>query len=299
MRLVVTGLNGQLVQSLVERGTASGCKIIPVGRPAVDLADPDSIHDALRGLDCDAIVSAAAYTAVDKAESEADLAMTINGRGAGAIAQAADALGVPVLHFSTDYVFDGGGNRAYRETDPVAPTSVYGQSKLAGEQAVAQATDNHVILRTAWVYSPFGANFVKTMLRLAADRDSLSVVADQHGNPSNALDLADGTLQIARNLITNTDPHLRGIFHMTAQGIASWAELATEVFAQSARLGGASAQVNPIPTTDYPTPARRPANSVLDCSRLAERHGVTLPHWRDSLSGVIARLYPSPSTNGA
>lgn len=299
MRLAVTGTHGQLVTSLVERGAAGGVEIIPVGRPALDLSQPQTVFDALRGMRCDAIVSAAAYTAVDKAESETELAMTINGDGAGAVAAAADALGVPVLHVSTDYVFDGTGSRAYRESDPVGPAGAYGRSKLAGEQAVAAACANHVILRTAWVYSPFGANFVKTMLRLAGDRDSVSVVADQRGNPSNALDLADAIVQIARNLADSPEPALRGVFHMTAQGEASWAEFAAEIFAQSTQLGGPSAQVVPITTADYPTPARRPANSVLDCTRLADRHGVTLPHWRESLPGVIARLVPSSPTHGA
>lgn len=291
MRIAVTGLNGQLVQSLVERGTAAGVEIIPVGRPALDLANPQSAYDALRGITCDAVISAAAYTAVDKAETKTELAMTVNGAGAGAVAAAADAMGVPVLHFSTDYVFDGSAGGAYRETDSVGPVGTYGRSKLAGEQAVAAATANHAILRTAWVYSPFGANFVKTMLRLAGDRDGVSVVADQRGNPSNALDLADGALLVARNLVENpNDPDLRGVFHMTAQGEASWAEFAAAIFAESARLGGPSATVTPITTADYPTPARRPANSVLDCTRLASAHNVTLPPWQAALPAVVARL---------
>ena len=299
MRLAVTGIHGQLVSSLVERGGASGVDIITVGRPELDLARPETAFDALRETGCDAIVSAAAYTAVDKAESEPELALTINGAGAGALAAAADALGVPILHFSTDYVFDGTSAEAYQESDPVSPAGSYGRSKLAGEQAVAEACVNHVILRTAWVYSPFGANFVKTMLRLAADRESIPVVADQRGNPSNALDLADATLQIARNLIEKPDRMLRGVFHLTAQGDASWAEFAAEICVQSALVNGPSAQVVPISTDKYPTLARRPANSMLDCTLLAQRHGVTLPHWRESLPSVIARLIPSSAINGA
>lgn len=299
MRLAVTGIQGQLVTSLIERGAASGVEVIPMGRPTLDLSRPETVVDALRDVACDAIISAAAYTAVDKAESEPKLAMAVNGQGAGAVAQAASIKGVPVLHLSTDYVFDGMQPGAYREDDPVGPAGSYGRSKLAGERAVADACTDHAILRTAWVYSPFGANFVKTMLRLAADRDSISVVADQRGNPSNALDLAEATLLIARNLVESRDDSLRGVFHMTAQGEASWAEFAAEIFAQSAKLGGPVAQVVPITTAEYPTPARRPANSVLDCTRLARHHGITLPHWRDSLPAVIARLLSSSPNNGA
>jgi dTDP-4-dehydrorhamnose reductase len=294
MRIAVTGQAGQVVTSLVERGAAAGHEVIAIGRPELNLADPASVMRALKDAAPDAIVSAAAYTAVDKAESESDLAHAINGAGAGAVAQAAKALGVPLVHVSTDYVFDGTLDRLYGESDPTGPTGVYGASKLAGEQAVLAAHgDNSAIVRVAWVYSPFGANFVKTMLRLAGDRDEVSVVADQVGNPTSALEIADGILLIATNLVSTSDPALRGVFHMTAQGEASWADFAEAIFAASAACGGPSASVRRIGTADYPTPATRPANSRLDCGLIARVHGVALPDWRTSLETVIARLQPA------
>jgi len=290
MRIAVTGQAGQLVTSLIERGAAAGHEIIALGRPQLDLADPASVARALEGARPDAIVSAAAYTAVDKAESESGLAHAVNGAGAGAVARAAKALGVPLVHVSTDYVFDGTLDRPYAESDPTGPTGVYGASKLAGEQAVLEAYDNSAVLRVAWVYSPFGGNFVKTMLRLAGDRDEVSVVADQVGNPTSALDIADGILAVATNMVSDRYPEQRGIFHMTAQGEASWAEFAQAIFAASVARGGPSASVLPIGTADYPTPATRPANSRLDCGKIARAHGVALPDWHGSLDTVVARL---------
>ncbi|WP_150295309.1 dTDP-4-dehydrorhamnose reductase [Sphingobium estronivorans] len=294
MRIAVTGKVGQVVTSLLERGTAAGHQMIALGRPELDLADPASVMRALKAVAPDAIVSAAAYTAVDRAESESDLAHAVNGTGAGAVAQAAHRLAVPLVHVSTDYVFDGTLERPYVESDPTGPTGVYGASKLAGEQAVLAAHgDDSAVLRVAWVYSPFGANFVKTMLRLAGDRDELGVVADQVGNPTSALDIAESILKVATNMVADGNPTLRGVFHMTASGEASWADFAEAIFAASAARGGPSARVRRITTADYPTPAIRPANSRLDCGLIAKVHGVILPDWRGSLETVIARLQPA------
>lgn len=291
MRIVVTGREGQVVRSLIERGRKTDHEIIPLGRPELDLSDePRTIAEAVKAARPDAIVSAAAYTAVDKAESEPELAFTINGRGAGAVAQAASNLSIPLVHLSTDYVFDGSKASPYTEDDPAGPTGVYGASKLAGEEAVLSSHAGAAVLRTAWVYSPFGANFAKTMLRLANDRDEIAVVADQRGNPTSALDIADGILSVVANLHTSKEPALRGIFHMSSEGDASWAEFAEAIFAVSASLGGPNASVRPIPTADYPTPAKRPANSRLDSSKLAQIHGVRLPDWRRSVEATIARL---------
>ncbi|WP_374408342.1 dTDP-4-dehydrorhamnose reductase [Pelagerythrobacter sp.] len=291
MRIAVTGTSGQVVTSLIERGKLAGDEIVAIGRPQLDLADPASVATPLAAARPDAIVSAAAYTAVDKAESERDLALAVNAVGAGAVAAVAADMGVPLIHLSTDYVFDGSGVQPWTESDLTGPTGVYGETKLAGEQAVLAAhPGGSAILRTAWVYSPFGANFVRTMLRLAAERDEVSVVADQIGNPTSALDIADGVFAVARNLAADSDPALRGVFHMSGAGEASWADFARAVFAASAERGGPSAEVNAITTADYPTPARRPANSRLDCARLAEAHGVALPDWRDSLPPVVERL---------
>lgn len=293
MRIAVTGTAGQIVTSLLERGKAAGHEVIAIGRPDLDLADPASVIRALEATKLDLIVSAAAYTAVDKAETERDFAFAVNGAGAGAVAQTAKKLGVPVIHISTDYVFDGTLDRPYVETDPTGPTGVYGASKLAGERAVLAVSDNSAVLRVAWVYSPFGGNFVETMLRLAADRDELGVVGDQVGNPTSALAIADAILQVATNMVSDSSLALRGIFHMTASGEASWADFAQAIFAASAARGGPSASVRHIGTADYPTSATRPANSRLDCTRIAQAHGVTLPDWRTSLDEVMDRLQPA------
>jgi dTDP-4-dehydrorhamnose reductase len=290
-RMVVTGREGQVVLSLLERGaTDERFEVIALGRPELDLSAPETIEAALREARPDVIVSAAAYTAVDQAESDEEAATVINGMAAGKIAEAAAALGVPVIHISTDYVFDGSKAAPYVESDPVAPIGAYGRSKLAGENAVTAATPNHAILRTAWVYSPFGKNFLKTMLKLAETRDSLNVVDDQIGNPTSALDIADAVLTIAANLIDSDDPALRGTFHMTGAGEASWADFAIEIFARSAGMGGPSAEVGRIPSSAYPTPAKRPANSRLDCSLLEARHGTRLPDWKQSTSIIVERL---------
>jgi dTDP-4-dehydrorhamnose reductase len=294
MRIAVTGKVGQVVTSLIERGAPAGHEVVAIGRPELDLADPVSIARALDAVAPDVVVSAAAYTAVDKAESEGELARVVNARGAGSVAEAAHAFGVPLVHVSTDYVFDGTLDRPYLETDPTGPTGAYGASKLEGEQAVLAAHgDGSAILRTAWVYSPFGGNFVKTMLRLAREREEVSVVADQVGNPTSAHDIADGILRVAETLAANPDPALCGVFHMTATGEATWADFAEAIFASSAAQGGPHARVRRISTKEYPTPAARPANSRLNCELIAKTHGVILPDWRGSLASVVARLQPA------
>lgn len=290
-RMVVTGRQGQVVSSLLERGTSDDrFEIVALGRPQLDLSAPETIRPAIEAARPDVIVSAAAYTAVDQAEGDEEAATVVNGVAAGRIAEAAAALAIPVVHLSTDYVFDGSKAEPYLETDPVAPLGAYGRSKLAGERAVAAATENHAILRTAWVYSPYGRNFLKTMLALAETRDSLNVVDDQRGNPTSALDIADAVLQVAANLLADDDARLRGTFHMTGAGEATWADFASEIFAQSALAGGPTALVGRIPSSQYPTPARRPENSRLDCERLAAVHGIRLPQWQKSAANIVARL---------
>lgn len=291
MRLVVTGREGQVVRSLMERAAGTPVEVFALGRPELDLAgDAAAIGAAIECARPDAIVSAAAYTQVDRAETDQDAAFAINAEGARSVAEAAARLSVPLIHLSTDYVFEGTSHSPYRETDETGPTGVYGKSKLAGEQAALQTHGNSVILRTAWVYSPFGANFVKTMLRLAGERDEISVVADQHGNPTSALDIADGLLKVVSNLLANPSGELRGIFHMAGHGSATWAEFAETIFDVSAALGGPSAAVRRIGSADYPTPARRPQNSELDSSKLEQIHGVTLPMWQASTKEVVKRL---------
>ncbi|BBD97387.1 dTDP-4-dehydrorhamnose reductase [Sphingobium amiense] len=292
MRMAVTGLHGQVVQSLIERANnITDVSIVPLGRPELDLQDTGTIDPALKSARPDVIVSAAAYTAVDRAESEQDVAMTVNGVAPGLLAATAKELGVPLIHISTDYVFDGFKDEPYREEDAVNPLGVYGLSKLAGEHAVRQATANHIILRTAWVYSPFGANFVKTMLRLAGDREELNVVGDQLGAPTNALDIADAVIGVARQMLARPDDmQKRGTFHLSGTGYTDWAHFAETIFEISATLGGPQAKINRIATSEYPTPARRPANSRLDNDKLRRNFSIVTPEWRESLPRVVQRL---------
>lgn len=294
MKIAVTGLTGQVVSALIERAPRP-VEIIALGRPQLDLSMRHAVIGALRSSQCDAIINAAAYTAVDKAESEPELAMRINGEGAGYVAEIAAELGAPLLHLSTDYVFDGARDRPYLETDATGPAGAYGRSKLAGEEKIAAIHANHAIFRTAWVYSPYGANFVRTMLRLGETRDEVSVVADQTGNPTYAPDIADALLAIAARLREDRSPALRGVFNLTGQGEATWADFAEAVFAEAQACGRKPVRVKRITTAEYPTPARRPANSRLDTTKLRETYGVVLPAWRDSVAACVRRLMNSES----
>ena len=296
MRILVTGKEGQVVRSLIERAPP-GVEVAALGRPGLDLADPDSIARAFDEEFADVVVNAAAYTAVDKAETEEPLASRINGEGAGLVAEQARRIGAPVIQLSTDYVFDGSLDRPYREEDPTGPVGAYGRSKLTGELAVAAANPRHAILRTAWVYSPYGANFLKTMLRLGETREEVRVVADQRGSPTSALDIADAVIEVARQLMNEPSPQKYGVFHMTGAGEATWAEFAAAVFAEAELLGRGPVRVVPISTADYPTPARRPANSRLDGARLLRDYGVAPPPWRDSLKSVVRRLVGAPDSS--
>lgn len=286
MRILVTGRDGQLARSLAE--VATGHELIFAGRPDFDLLDPAGMERTIARVRPDAIVNAAAYTAVDAAEDDADTAMAVNGTAPGVIARAARDVGARMVQVSTDYVFDGTLDRPYREDDPTAPLGVYGRSKLAGEEAVAASGADAAIVRTAWVYSPFGANFVKTMLRLAETRDEVAVVADQRGCPTSALDLADAILRVVEASDGVMGPGAP-IYHATGSGATSWADFARRVFAVRERLTGAPMRVRDIATADYPTRARRPANSTLDGSKLAAAIGA-LPDWAASVDAVTARL---------
>lgn len=292
MRLLVTGKSGQVARSLVERGAARGDAILTLGRPEIDLehaADRDRLAAAIAGFAPDVVVSAAAYTAVDRAESEAERACALNRDGAGAVARAAAALSVPLIHLSTDYVYDGTKGAPYREDDACRPLSVYGRSKLDGEAAVRAAAPDAVILRTAWVYGPFGGNFVQTMLRLAGERDRLRVVDDQWGHPTSSLDLAEGILAIARRL-RESGPAPAGIFHLAGGEAVTWCGFARGIMAASAAAGGPNVPVEAIGTADYPTPACRPADSRLDLSKAREAFGLVLPSWRDAIPAVVRRI---------
>jgi dTDP-4-dehydrorhamnose reductase len=287
-RVLVAGSSGQVARSLAYMSPADS--LVTLGRPDLDLTDQESIERAIMAVQPDIVINAAAYTAVDHAEVEAALAFAVNAEGAGRLANAARTHGIPLIHLSTDYVFDGSKNSAYTELDPTDPVGVYGKSKLAGEQRVRDASAGHIILRTSWVYSAFGKNFVKTILRLADVREEVGVVHDQIGNPTSANDIAAAALQIGRRLHTSPDEAPRGLFHLTGTGAATWAEFAEFILETSAGLGGPAARVRRITTSEYPTPAKRPANSQLDSARLAESYAITLPHWRESARLCVKKL---------
>jgi dTDP-4-dehydrorhamnose reductase len=289
MRIAVTGLRGQVATSLIERA-GRGVEVVALGRPAFDLEDRGAVIAGLERARPEVVVNAAAYTAVDKAETEEAVAIRVNGDGAGHVAEAAARLGVPLMHLSTDYVFDGALDRPYREDDPTGPAGAYGRSKLIGEEQVAERWPDSVILRLAWIYSPFGANFVRTMLRLNETRDEVGVVADQVGNPTSALDIADALLAIAAKVKDDSSPALRGVFHMTGSGEASWADFAEAIFCEAAARGGRSTRIKRMASADYPTLARRPPNSRLDNEKLSRVYGFKLPEWRASLMVCCERL---------
>ena len=291
MKILITGREGQVVQSLLEKASQRpDLEVIALGRPELDLTKPDTVRRAMEAIKPDLVVSAAAYTAVDLAEDEQELAFMVNAIGAEAVAEAAKACGVPVIHLSTDYVFAGDADEPYVETDVTGPCSVYGSSKLEGERLVAQANQKHIILRTAWVYSPFGKNFVKTMLKLAETRDALSVVSDQWGNPTSALDIADAIIQVADHLAVMPDFAAYGIYHLVGTGDTNWSGFARTIFSESAKLGGPTATVTDIATADYPTKAARPANSRLSTVKFQKMFNWSAPHWQSSLRDVVVRL---------
>lgn len=297
MRILLTGSNGQLGLTLQQCLAGVG-EVLACPRAQLDLADAAQIRRQLRELQPQLIINAGAYTAVDRAESETELAWRINAEGPGVLAEQARALGVPLIHFSTDYVFDGSKPGAYLETDPSAPLNAYGRSKLAGEQAISAVGGEHLILRTSWVYSQHGSNFLLSMLRLLQERDELRVVADQIGAPTWTWSIAKACLQLIRAWQAGAAGPW-GLYHMTAQGETSWYGFASAIaqHLQTQRLP--CARLIPIPTSDYPTPARRPANSRLDCSHLRQDWGVELPAWQLALQACLDQLPPARVSTAA
>ncbi|VVT06102.1 dTDP-4-dehydrorhamnose reductase subunit, NAD(P)-binding, of dTDP-L-rhamnose synthase [Roseovarius sp. EC-HK134] len=278
MRILVFGRTGQVATEIQRQA-----EVTALGRELADLSDPMACAEAIRDHAPDLVINAAAYTAVDRAESEEDLATVINGVAPGAMARACANLGIPFCHVSTDYVFDGSGAAPRAPSDPVAPCNAYGRSKLAGEEAVRAAGGQAAILRTSWVFSAHGGNFVKTMLRLSETRDALSVVDDQIGGPTPAADIAAALLSMGRAMVAG---HAGGLYHFSGAPDASWADFAREIFAQAGRV----TVVTGIPTRDYPTPAARPQNSRLDCGSLAAEFGIGRPDWRAGLARVLKEL---------
>lgn len=282
MKLLVFGQTGQVAQELARR-VPDGVRAVFLSRDRADLSDPGACAAAIAAADADAVINAAAWTAVDKAEAEEAAAMVVNGAAPAAMARASAARGVPFVHISSDYVFDGAGDQPFGEDHPTGPLGAYGRSKLAGEVGVQAAGGRHVILRTSWVFSAQGANFVKTMLRLGRDRESLNVVADQVGGPTPAAAIADAVFVAAQAMVNGA---AGGTYHFSGAPDVSWAGFAREIM-QRAGLG---CQVNEIPTTAYPTPAIRPLNSRLNCDGFARDFGVMRPDWRAGLDDILQEL---------
>ncbi len=293
MRVLVTGREGQLARGLLEAADGAGVQVIAVGRPELDLVDGKSVAAAVARERPDVVVNAAAYTAVDKAETEPAVARAINALGAEQVARACAAHSVPIIHISTDYVFDGTKLGAYFEDDPTGPINVYGRTKLEGEQRVVEACERHLILRTGWLHSRWGANFVKTMLRLAATRPSIGVVDDQFGSPTYTPDLASVVLATAARIVADPAGMRWGIYHAVGGGETTRLGFAREIFRCAAQQGLPVAEVTAIATSAYPTPARRPANSRLNCDRLRSQLGLELPDWRVGVQDCVAGLAQS------
>jgi dTDP-4-dehydrorhamnose reductase len=285
-RILVIGRQGQTAQALASVG---GAAVTCVGRPDVDLADPGSLGAIVRAHAPDVVINSAAYTAVDKAETEPDLARALNVDGPRALAEICAAAGIPLVHMSTDCVFDGALARPYRPGDAAAPLNVYGQSKLEGEHAVAAACARHLIVRVSWIFSPFASNFVRTMLSLAHTRAEVTVVNDQIGYPTHAPDLARGLLVMAAK--ASAPGFLKfGTYHLAGTGETDRSRMARDIFAQSAAAGGPFADVIGVATADYQTPARRALNARLDMSLTTAVFGVTLPDWRIGLGTTVPVL---------
>ncbi len=293
MTLLVTGGNGQVALALEAAARQAGLDVVRIGRPAFDFDRPESFA-VLDDIPATLLVNAAAYTAVDAAQSDAEAAWRANAEGPGLLARFCAGRNIPLVHISTDYVFDGSKGAPYVETDPVAPLGVYGATKLEGEAAAFAAWERTLVLRTAWVYSATGRNFARTMLNAARKTSALRVVADQIGCPTTAADLAAAIVAIAPRLVGAWQDSYAGLYHAAGGGWTSWHGLAIALFEDAARHGLAMPEVAAITTADWPTPVRRPADSRLDGSKLAATFGVRLPDWRASVTPVVAAFFGSP-----
>ncbi len=282
MNILMFGATGQVATEVLRRAPA-GVTVQAMGRDVVDLSDAAGCAELVMGTDADVVLDAAAWTAVDKAETEEAAALAVNGAAPTAMARAAARRGLPFVHISTDYVFDGAGERPFRTTDATGPLGAYGRTKLAGEHGVRAAGGRHVILRTSWVFSAHGANFLKTMLRLGAARDSLNVVADQIGGPTPAAAIADACFTMAKSLM---DGQKGGTYHFAGAPDASWADFAREIM----QAAGLACAVHDIPSAAYPTPAARPLNSRMDCTATERDFGIARPDWLAAINDIVKEL---------
>jgi dTDP-4-dehydrorhamnose reductase len=295
MRVLVTGAQGQVGYELLQRAP-DGFTVFGYGSQDLDISKAEQVRTVFEAVKPELVINAAAYTAVDKAETDFERAYAVNSDGVGLLAAAAEKLSIPLLHISTDYVFSGDGEKPYTTDDITKPTGVYGLSKLAGEAQLLEQCSRHLVLRTSWVFGAHGNNFVKTMLRLGGDRDILSVVADQHGGPTSAGSIAD-TLWALASIFQREGRLGWGVYHYSGVPACSWHDFASEIFTQAVSLGllEKSPEVKAITTADYPTPAKRPAWSVLDCERLVDVHGLLPKSWAQELRAVLQQLGQRPS----
>lgn len=291
MRILVAGWHGQVAHALSERTAGrSDIEAFAVGRPALDLTDNPSVGRSVFGIEPNIIINTAAFTDVDGAEVEPVKALRQNVIGAANLASDAARREIPIIHLSTAHVFDGVKTEPYREDDITRPLNSYGRSKLESERSVANANPRHVIVRTGWIFSPFGRNFAKTMLRRARCDDTIEVVSDQTGSPTYALHLADALLDIAAGLVNNPDPAVYGVYHAAGSGQASWHEMAAHLFKTSRELGGPTAGLRPISHRHYPVRSARAANACLDCGKLDRQFGIKLPEWQVGVDDCVRRL---------
>ena len=280
VKILVTGKNGQVAQSMLH-STQDGVEIVALGRPELDITDKTSIAKAVQVYKPDIVANAAAYTAVDKAETEIQEAFAVNRDGARNVAEVAQENGLPIIHISTDYVFNGQNENGYKEDDAPGPLNVYGLSKLEGEWGIMEANPNHIILRTAWVYSRFGNNFVKTMIRLAQTHDEINVVCDQWGTPTSADFIADNIIAISKQVTGKNPPqNWRGIFHLVPDGKTNWADFAREVFSVTKKTGEKICNIRSISSSEYRTSARRPKNSLLNNEKIRSTFNLQIVGWK-------------------
>lgn len=293
-RVLVFGGAGQVGRALAEAAAPPDWRVIGLGHADADITDPGAVEQAIKNHRPSFVINAAAYTAVDKAESERDICFHVNCDGAGVIARASAAAGVPLLHLSSDYVFDGAKPGPWNEDDAPAPLGVYGASKAASEDIVRERHPHHVIVRTSWVFGVHGGNFVKTILRLAETHNEIQIVADQHGKPTDAADIARALLAIAARIKTKPPQRPFGTFHFAGKRATTWFGFAESIFDEAARRGARTPQLVPIGTADYPTAARRPANSVLGCARIESVYGIIPRPWSEGLNATLDRLVGPP-----
>jgi dTDP-4-dehydrorhamnose reductase len=291
MKLLVIGANGQLGWEFCRQGKNQGINVLGLDLPDFDITEPSEVKKAVGQAGVSLVINASAYTAVDTAESEPEVAFAVNRDGAAYLATSCDEIGIPLIHISTDYVFDGSKKSPYLETEPVSPLGIYGKSKAAGETEIRNILKQHIIIRTAWLYGLHGHNFVKTMLRLGKEKEILSVVADQYGCPTYAADLADAILMIATQISEKHDITW-GTYHYCGKGVTSWHDFAQEIFDLANRYDKFQVKgLIPITTSEYPTSAKRPENSSMDCSLITRNFGISLRPWQESLADMVHRYY--------